>query len=68
MGSNGLTLSPDRKLVLAQHGNRAICAQMDASLKSPKAKFINLAEKYMGKKFSSPNDVTFLKKWDFVFY
>ncbi|HPN71326.1 MAG TPA: SMP-30/gluconolactonase/LRE family protein [Saprospiraceae bacterium] len=66
MGSNGLTLSRDRKLILAQHGNRAI-AQMDAPLKSPKPKFINLAEKYDGMKFSSPNDVIVSKNGTLFF-
>lgn len=61
MGSNGLTLDPQGRLVLCQHGDRRV-ARLDAPLaadKQPEAKFITLADKYEGKRFSSPNDVTF---------
>jgi gluconolactonase len=57
-GSNGLTLDSEGRLVLCQHGNRQI-AIMDAALDKPQAKFISLANKYEGKKFSSPNDLVF---------
>ncbi|MGZ8515954.1 MAG: SMP-30/gluconolactonase/LRE family protein [Chitinophagaceae bacterium] len=57
-GSNGLTLDPDGNLVLCQHGNRQM-ARMDAPLDKPAATFITLADKYMGKRFSSPNDAVF---------
>lgn len=60
MGSNGLTLSADRKLTLAQHGNRVI-GQMNAPLESPTADYTSLASSYNGKKFNSPNDVIFSK-------
>ena len=60
MGSNGLTLSADRKLTLAQHGNRVI-GQMNAPLESPIADYTSLASSYNGKKFNSPNDVIFSK-------
>jgi gluconolactonase len=65
-GSNGLTLSPDGKLVLCQHGDRRV-AQMDAELASPQPKFITLADNYNGKKLSSPNDVTFRDNGDMFF-
>ena len=42
MGSNGLALSQDRKLLVCQHGDRRI-AMMDAPLNSPQAKFITVA-------------------------
>lgn len=66
MGSNGLALSPDGKLVLAQHGNRAI-AVMDAPLSAPEAKYSYLADHYNGKRFSSPNDVIFSKNGTLFF-
>ena len=66
MGSNGLTLSNDRMLTMAQHGNRQI-AKMDAPLTAPEAKFIALAENYNGMKFSSPNDVIFSKNGTLFF-
>jgi gluconolactonase len=60
MGSNGLTLSGDRKLTIAQHGNRVV-GQMNAPLASPTADYTSLASSYNGKKFNSPNDVIFSK-------
>lgn len=57
-GSNGLTLDPSGNLVLCQHGDRQM-GRMDAPLDKPEAKFISLANKYNGKRFSSPNDAVF---------
>lgn len=65
-GSNGLMLDHDGNLVLCQHGNRQV-ARMDASLDKPEAKFITLADKYLGKKLNSPNDVVFNSKGDLYF-
>lgn len=58
MGSNGLTLDTEGNLVLCQHGNRQM-ARMDAPLDKPEAKYITIANKYNGKRFSSPNDAVF---------
>jgi len=58
MGSNGLTLDIEGNLVLCQHGNRQM-ARMDAPLDKPEAKYITIANKYNGKRFSSPNDAVF---------
>jgi gluconolactonase len=58
MGSNGLTLDNEGNLVLCQHGNRQM-AKMDATLENPSAKFITIADKYNGKRFSSPNDAVY---------
>ncbi|WP_276500296.1 SMP-30/gluconolactonase/LRE family protein [Terrimonas pollutisoli] len=58
MGSNGLTLDTKGNLVLCQHGNRQM-AMMDAPLDQPAAKFVTLAGKYQGKRFSSPNDAVY---------
>ena len=66
MGSNGLTIDPDGNLVLAQHGNRQL-AKMDAPINQPKAKYISIANNYLGKKFNSPNDVIFNSKGEAFF-
>jgi gluconolactonase len=57
-GSNGLLFDKDGNLVLCQHGDRRM-ARMDAPLDKPEAKFVTLADKYNGKRFSSPNDAAF---------
>jgi gluconolactonase len=57
-GSNGLVLDSEGNLVLCQHGDRRM-ARMDAPLNKPAAKFITLADKYNGKRFSSPNDAVY---------
>ena len=54
-GSNGLLFDKEGNLVLCQHGDRRM-AKMDAPLDKPEAKFVTLADKYNGKRFSSPND------------
>ena len=57
-GSNGLTFDKNGHLVLCQHGDRQM-ARMDAPLDKPEAKFITIADKYNGKRFSSPNDAVY---------
>ena len=57
-GSNGLTFDKNGHLILCQHGDRRM-ARMDASLDKPEAKFITIADKYNGKRFSSPNDAVY---------
>ncbi len=66
MGSNGLTLDNNGNLVLCQHGDRDV-ARMDAPLDKPVAKFVTLANKYKGKRFSSPNDVVFNREGEAFF-
>jgi gluconolactonase len=66
MGSNGLLLDNDARLVMCQHGDRRM-ARMDASLSNPQPKFIPLATNYRGKRFSSPNDATYNSKGDLYF-
>ncbi len=58
LGSNGLTLDGDGRLVLCQHGDRRV-ARLDAPLTSgrPEAKFSVIADRWEGKRFDSPNDV-----------
>jgi len=58
IGSNGLILDKDGNLVLCQHGDRRM-ARMDAPLDKPDAKFITIANKYNGKRLSSPNDAVY---------
>ncbi len=57
-GSNGLLLDAEGRLVLCQHGDRRM-ARMDAAFDKPIAKFITLADKYNGKRLSSPNDAVY---------
>lgn len=57
-GSNGLTFDKNGDLVLCQHGDRRM-ARMDAPIDKPEAKFITLADKCNGKRFSSPNDAVY---------
>jgi gluconolactonase len=66
IGSNGLFLNKEGKLVLAQHGDRRI-AEMQAPLDAPKADFKTLADKFNGKRFSSPNDLCADKKGNYYF-
>ncbi len=65
-GSNGLTLNNDGNLVLCQHGDRKV-SRMDAPLDKPAAKFISLADKFNGKRFSSPNDLVFNSNGELFF-
>ena len=58
VGSNGLILDKDGNLVMCQHGDRRM-ARMDAPLDKPAPKFVTLADKYNGKRFSSPNDAVY---------
>jgi len=66
MGSNGLVLDPNGKLVLCQHGNRQM-ARMNASFKDPKPLFIPVANNYKGKKFNSPNDAVYNSRGELFF-
>jgi gluconolactonase len=65
-GSNGLTLDNDGKLILCQHGDRRI-ARMEGSTDHATSAFITIADRYQGKRFNSPNDVTVRKNGDMYF-
>lgn len=65
-GSNGLTLDAAGNLVLCQHGDRQM-GKMDAPLDKPFAKFITLANKFEGKRFSSPNDCVYNSSGELLF-
>lgn len=66
MGSNGLLLDNEGRLILCQHGNRQI-ARMDAPLNDPKPNFISLASRYNGMRFSSPNDAAINSQHEIFF-
>jgi gluconolactonase len=51
-GSNGLVLDPQGRLVLCQHGDRRVARREGDT-------FITLADRYQGKRFSSPNDAIY---------
>lgn len=63
-GSNGLLLDDEGNLVLCQHGDRRL-AIMNGSLDKPTADFTTIADKFSGKRFSSPNDAAF---YNYNFY
>ena len=65
MGSNGLTMSPDGKLVLCMCGDRRVASIDDVA--NPKPEFTTLSGGYNGQKFNSPNDLVFAKNGDLFF-
>ena len=65
-GSNGLSLDPQGRLVLCQHGNRQV-ARMDAPLDKPAPHFIPIADRFNGKRLNSPNDLVFHNNGDLYF-
>lgn len=65
-GSNGLTLDQAGRLILCQHGDRRV-ARMDADIKTPRPAFVTIADRFDGKRFSSPNDVAVRKNGDMFF-
>lgn len=59
LGSNGLAIDGEQRLFLCQHGDRRI-ARLESPLapdKKPEAKFVNVADRWEGKRFNSPNDL-----------
>ncbi len=66
IGSNGLLLDPQGRLVLCQHGDRRI-ARLDSTLDKPDSKFTTLAERFDGRRLNSPNDACFHKNGDLYF-
>ena len=61
-GSNGLTLDPEGRLVLCQHGDRRV-----SRLNDDGKTFTTLADKFEGKRFNSPNDAVFDKAGNLYF-
>jgi gluconolactonase len=66
VGSNGLVLDREGRLVLAQHGDRRI-ARMEAPLNAPQPKYTTLADRFSGARFNSPNDLVFHSSGDIYF-
>jgi gluconolactonase len=60
-GSNGLTFDSEGRLVIDQQGNRRI------SRKEADGKETVLADRYEGKRFNSPNDLTYKSNGDLYF-
>ena len=56
MGSNGLALDREGKLLLCQHGDLRV-ARMLAPVTQPAARYATVAGGYEGKHFNSPNDL-----------
>ncbi|MFN0132263.1 MAG: SMP-30/gluconolactonase/LRE family protein [Phycisphaerales bacterium] len=52
-GSNGLTLSPDGRLTICEHGNRRVTRL------EPNGSTTILADRYEGKRLNSPNDLVY---------
>ena len=52
-GSNGLTLDPDGRLTICQHGNRQVLRL------EPHGNVTVLADRYDGKRLNSPNDLVY---------
>ncbi len=61
-GSNGLALDAEGRLLICQHGDRRI-ARLGADGKS----FETIADRFGGKRFSSPNDLAVRKNGDIYF-
>lgn len=66
LGSNGLLLSKEGKLLICQHGNRQI-AIMNAELDKPQPNFTALVNSFNGKKLNSPNDAALQSNGDLYF-
>jgi len=60
-GSNGLALDREGRLLLCQHGNRQVARR------EKDGKFTVLADKYVGKRLNSPNDLAFRSNGDLYF-
>lgn len=59
LGSNGLAIDPQQRIVMCQHGDRRV-ARLESPLKpgtKPEAKFVTVADRWEGKRFHSPNDL-----------
>lgn len=66
LGSNGLYISLEGELLLAQHGDRRI-ARMDEPLDEPEANFTTIAGSYNGQRLNSPNDLVQHSNGDIYF-
>ncbi|WP_182865828.1 SMP-30/gluconolactonase/LRE family protein [Rhodopirellula sp. JC639] len=60
-GSNGLTLDPQHRLTMCEHGDRRVSVLTRGGGK------LTLADRYQGKRLNSPNDLTFDKSGNLYF-
>lgn len=65
-GSNGLALNKDGDLILCQHGDRVV-SKLASIENSTNPVFEPVISGYKGKKFNSPNDLTFDKRGNMYF-
>jgi gluconolactonase len=73
-GTNGLRMDNEGRLVSCQHGDRRV-ARLDTMLDATtqpmrgleNVKWTTLADKFMGKRLNSPNDLVFTKSGDLYF-
>src|SRR5260370_7623420 len=61
-GSNGLNVDAQGRLILCQHGDRRV-----ARLADDGKSFVTLADRYLGKRFNSPNDAVYKSNGDLYF-
>jgi gluconolactonase len=66
VGSNGLILDKQGRLVLCQHGDRRM-ARLDAPLNQPKPTYVTLTDNYQGQRLNSPNDAVYKSNGDLYF-
>lgn len=65
-GANGLTLDKQGNLLVCQHGDRRV-SRYDGTFDKPEPKFTTLADRFDGKRLSSPNDLVVRSNGDIFF-
>tara|TARA_B100000029_G_C17451467_1_gene915142 strand:+ start:186 stop:1208 length:1023 start_codon:yes stop_codon:yes gene_type:complete len=65
LGANGLMIDGNGDIIVCQHGDRRIAKIENASTSSPN--FTTLIDNYEGKRFNSPNDLTYSSAGDIYF-
>lgn len=65
LGANGLMIDGNGDIIVCQHGDRRIAKIENASTSSPN--FTTLIDNYEGKRFNSPNDLTYSSSGDIYF-
>ncbi len=65
-GANGLTLDRQGNLLVCQHGDRRV-SRYDGTFDKPEPKFSTLADRFDGKRLSSPNDLVVRSNGDIFF-
>ncbi len=66
IGSNGLALDNDGRLLICQSGNRQV-ARLTTTIDAPTPEFTTLAATYNGKRLNSPNDLVVDRKNNIYF-